>query len=321
MYVISVNVRGRRFRQSTRAWTLKEARAIYRRFIVDPDGFRLVAPPPDPAQQPIHLDEALVKGFLDFSRRKGNTGDWVSEQRVHLLALKDGLGKQDLRGLPLQTLLPLVKGNAHRIAVLKALYSWLRKVEHRLTPAEDPTHGTLTVPQRRVGQRRVADKSVPRARVDAVLACMSERWRALLHLQAGTGIHTTELLRFARAGWLEGYRGPQRATSVMVVPLHKNGDEHRVALDAGLDQAARAVRISGTFDPSGYHLEVRLACERAKVPPFTPGRMRHSVATWMVEAGADLASVSTFLGHRTLATTRAFYARFATPRNPALEVR
>jgi hypothetical protein len=35
----------------------------------------------------------------------------------------------------------------------------------------------------------------------------------------------------------------------------------------------------------------------------------------MVEAGADLASVSTFLGHRTPATTRAFYARFATPRN------
>jgi integrase len=316
-YVISKNIRGRRFRFSTRADTLQGARAVYRRFISDPDGFRLVGPKPE--RPPVFLDAGLVKAFLAHSESKGNSRHWRLEQGRHLESLRAALAGQDLRGLSLQDVLPLVKGNVHRIAVIKSLYSWLRKVEHRVTPAEDPTHGTLTVPQRKAGQRRLQDKAVPRANVDAVLACLSGRWRALLELQAGTGIHTTELLRFAKTGWLEDYRGRQAATAVMVVPLHKNGDEHRVALSDQLEQVARAVRVSGRFHVHAYHREVREACQRAGVPAYTPGRMRHSVATWMVEAGADLASVSTFLGHRTQATTKAFYARFATPMNPALE--
>jgi len=46
-YVLSRRIRGRRFRFSTRAAILKEARVVYRRFIADPDAFQLVAPPPE----------------------------------------------------------------------------------------------------------------------------------------------------------------------------------------------------------------------------------------------------------------------------------
>jgi hypothetical protein len=40
-----------------------------------------------------------------------------------------------------------------------------------------------------------------------------------------------------------------------------------------------------------------------------------------VDAGADIATVSTFLGHRSPLTTKRFYATHATPRNPLLPVR
>jgi integrase len=316
-YVISKRIHGRRFRVTTRAATLREARVIYRRFIADPDGFRLVERP-DPTRAPVRLDDDLIARFIQYSRGKGNTSDWIAEQKNHLRALQKGLRNTDLRGLRLGTLLPLVSGNAHRTAVAKSLFSWLRKVEHRLSATDDPTFGTLTVPQRRPGARRLADKAVGRDAIDAALARLPERWRALLALQSRTGIHTTELQRFAKGGRLLPYVGPQCAAAIMVIPLHKNGDEHRVALDETLASAARAVLEGGPFTGEAYHAHVRRACLLAQVPVFTPGRMRHSVATELVTAGADMASVSTFLGHRTPQTTRAWYARFATPRNPAL---
>jgi integrase len=66
---------------------------------------------------------------------------------------------------------------------------------------------------------------------------------------------------------------------------------------------------------------VKSACKAAGLKkPFGPGQMRHSVATWAVDAGVDLATVSTFLGHRSPLTTRRFYVAFATPRNPMLPV-
>jgi hypothetical protein len=280
--VVSRRIRGRRFRFSTRASTLQEARAVYRRFIADPDRFRLVAPPPDPSHGPIYLDEKLVAAFLAHSEAKGNTQGWRTKQRSHLQVLRRGLSGQDLRGLSLASLLPLVARDAHRTAILKSVYSWLRKVEHRLSATEAPTFGALAVPLRRPGARRIADKAVPREFIDRALA------------------------------------GPQRASAVMVIPLHKNGDEHRVALDQPLASSAQKVLDGGRFGTKAYHDHVRRACLRAQVPAFTPGRMRHTVATALVNAGTDMAAVSTFLGHRTPQTTRAWYARFATPRNPAL---
>jgi integrase len=318
-YIINKRIGGRRWRITTRASTLAEARAVFLRFVVNPDTFRLVAPAPEPGRGPVHLGDTLLNKFLPFSRTKGNTSDWVAEQRVHLKVLQSGLAGEDLRGLPLGRLPPLVAGRAHRTAVAKALYAWLRKVEHRLAASEDPTFGTLVTPRRKPGERRIADKAVPREHIRAVVGQLSARWAALLELQAGTGIHTTELQRFARSGRLLPYVGPQAASVVMVVPLHKNGDEHRVALNKRLAAVARRALDGGTFCGEAYHQHVRRACLRAQVPHFTPGRMRHTVATELVEAGADIVAVSTFLGHRTPQTTRAWYARFATPRNPALD--
>jgi site-specific recombinase XerD len=47
------------------------------------------------------------------------------------------------------------------------------------------------------------------------------------------------------------------------------------------------------------------------VKRFTPGRFRHTVATNAVQHGADICAVATFLGLKSTATTKKFYATIA----------
>lgn len=67
------------------------------------------------------------------------------------------LGPTDLRKVNLEKqILPALAGassQAHRIAVLKRFYSWLRKVVHRIETTEDPTYGQLSVPQGQPAQQ------------------------------------------------------------------------------------------------------------------------------------------------------------------------
>jgi integrase len=90
--------------------------------------------------------------------------------------------------------------------------------------------------------------------------------------------------------------------------------------------AAIALRKRGHFARDRFEKVVRAACKTVKkpdgetgIPVFTPGRFRHSVATWAIQAGAHPAAVSAFLGHKSPATTKRFYATLATsPKVPTL---
>ena len=55
----------------------------------------------------------------------------------------------------------------------------------------------------------------------------------------------------------------------------------------------------------------RLGAKPKLVEIFTPGRLRHSVATWAINGGVDPAQVSAFLNHKNPRTTRKFYANHA----------
>ena len=67
----------------------------------------------------------------------------------------------------------------------------------------------------------------------------------------------------------------------------------------------------GTFGREKFGMAVNAACKAAGISPFTPGRFRHSVATWAIEKGADPASVAAFLNHKSPNTTRRFYSTHA----------
>jgi integrase len=74
------------------------------------------------------------------------------------------------------------------------------------------------------------------------------------------------------------------------------------------------------FSREWYDRAVRAACKVVKrphskvgIPVFTPGWLRHSVATWAIDSGAGPASVAAILGHKSPRTTRKFYAVHASP--------
>jgi hypothetical protein len=90
----------------------------------------------------------------------------------------------------------------HRIATIKAIFSWLRKEKHLITAAQDPTYGALPVPQSKPEQwKRV--KAISKAHYLLAREHLTPSWRDPLDVQAATGWHFTEVQRFAQNGTIE----------------------------------------------------------------------------------------------------------------------
>jgi integrase len=320
IYVIRKQVNGKRYEVSTRSHTERGALEQLKRFEADPESY-------DPRgavrKDPVYLTEKLVRRFLTWSlHEKKNSKRWVGQQKLYLAWWADRLKGVDLRGASLtDKILPQIRhktpARPQRIAVLKVFYSWLRKEEHLISTAEDPTLFTLSVPQSKAEQlTRV--KAISR---DHFLLAQehlaSDRWRDLLLVLGGTGMHVSELERFATDGTTEplpqGARQAHGAIGQVVIPLTKGGETLRVAVSADVLAAARRVLAAGSFDRAHFQKAVKSACLAAGIPAFGPGQLRHSIATWAINAGADPASVAAFLGHRSVRTTRKFYATHATP--------
>jgi hypothetical protein len=206
---------------------------------------------------------------------------------------------------------------------------------HRISTAEDPVFGTLRVPPAKVAQlerskivsrdhvllvierlraeeqERRAERERRRADNIVQLPVKSPRegpWADALTLQAGTGWHTTEVQRFAEAGTVEPapkHVEQEGVAGVVVCPMRKSGEPQRTRVGAEVLEAAMRLRKHGAFSREWYDRAVKGACAKIDwpdggqgIPPFTPGMMRHSVATWATDAGTDPALVSAFLGHR-----------------------
>lgn len=316
-YYIRKRVGGRRYEIRTPATIASAAFEHLKRFLADPEGYE---PQGEVRAEPIYLDEKLAAEFITWCREeKKNSTDWLRHQRDYIAWWADHLRGIDLRRASLaEHLLPPLKGapaRAHKIAVLKSVFSYLRKETHKLTAAQDPTFGTLSVPQAQPEQWR-RPKAVPLARFAAVVKHLEKRWRDLLTIQGGTGWHTTEVQRFARGGGVEPLPSGAKkrgVAGVLVCPQTKGGEVLRTAVSAPVLAAAKRSLAAGSFDRRRYEKAVAGACLAAKVPAFTPAMMRHSVATEAVNRGADPAQVAAFLGHKSPRTTRRFYATLATP--------
>jgi len=332
VYVIRKQVAGRRFEVSTRKHTLAAALAEWERFEKDPEGYAAGLTGTAP---PVHLDAEpdadgvplLTREFLRWSlREKGNTPQWVTKQKAALAWWMERLGGVNLRRATLRDhigpALEKAGDKATRVRVLKAFYGWLRKERHALTYAEDPTLDLRAPPSRPA--QRVKSKVIPREHYLLVRDALTAPWRDALVVQAGTGWHTSEVVRFAASGTIEplpkAMTVANGAVAVLVCPLHKSGDTHRTAVSTEVLDAAKRLREHGAFSREWYDRAVRSACATVKrpdgevgIPVFTPGRFRHSVATWAIEAGADPFAVSAFLGHKSPATTKKFYATLACP--------
>lgn len=322
-YVIRRKVAGRAYEVSTRCTSLRAAMAQLARFEADPEGYD----PSGGKGERLTLDLDRARAFLRWSlEEKGNSAAWVRQQKRYLAWWMERLGGLDLRRVTLRDhILPALDGvtaRRHRIEVIKAFYSWLRRERAALTAAEDPTYGALPVPQLRPEQW-VRPKAFLREAHAAVMATLTGPWPDLLAVLAGTGWHVTELSRFARAGVVADLPSSASrehgAAAVLVCPRRKSGEEQRTPVSAEVAEAARRVLKRGGFSVVRLYMSVNAACRAAGVEPYSPGQYRHSVATWAVEQGADPAAVAAFLGHKSASTTRRFYATLAVvPKVPTL---
>ncbi len=336
-FYIRRQVNGRRYVVSTGATTRRSALAQLERFEKDPEAYQ---PGGEVVREPVYLTNKNVEAFLAWSKKdRQNSPAWVEKQRRILAWWQKKLGATNLRRATLQDhIIPPLKGStsrAQRTEVIKTFYGWLRKVQHTITAHEDPTYGALPVDQGAPAQR-TKSKVIPKEHYLLAREHLIGAYRDGLDVLAGTGWHVTELVRFANTGEIEPLPKSMQvlngAVGVLVCPRHKSGDTHRTAVSQEVLDAAARLRAAGWPADSVFPFYDALAgaCRAVKLPVprpdgtdgidvFSPGQFRHSVATWAFEQGADPAAVSAFLGHKSPATTKKFYATLATvPKIPTL---
>ena len=269
-------------------------------------------PRPASTAPPLLLDQVMIDAFCRWSAAdQHNSPRWVRYQRTYLEWWGQQLERVDLRAVSLADhVLPALdeaKGaRAHRIAVIKRLYSWLRSTRFLITPAQDPTYGTLRVPQSTPAQWR-EQKTFDRAAFKRLLRYVGDYWRDPLTVLGGTGWHFSELERFARRGSV--------ARQVLTCPRSKGGEILRTRVSPAVAAAARRLRARGTLDYKSFLRALTAASSAAGLEvKAKTGHLRPSVATHAVASGENLQAVADFLTHRTLVTTRRFYSTHAVPR-------
>src|SRR3954470_6308913 len=246
------------------------------------------------AREPLHLDSARIAAFLTWSRReRHNTERYVREQEAYLRWWSTQLSGVDLRDLRIaRDVLPhldaLERGRTPRIAALKVFVRWLHRERHELE--RDPV-AALKIPQPRPAQWRrrriVAGDELEQARREL------PRWaRDAVTVLCGTGWHVTELARFAAAGEIAPPPPWARTSPVHVAGIlettHKHGERWRTPVSRQVLAAAKRIRARGRLSPTSLRKVIQGACDRAGIARWSPGRLRHTVATWAVRHGESL---------------------------------
>lgn len=300
---------------------------------------------------PVFLDAELARAFLAWSKEKGNSHTWRVNQRQHLDWWQTKIGSRDLRAgrrgaVTLDDIEDALKGapsQRQRIAVIKALYSWMRtkapkEKGYRIEAAEDPTWGRLTVPKANTAQD-TTDKTIDRADLDTVIGYLDalwagradndvdrngrgRRWADILRLLAGCGMHVTEAQRFAEGGKIEdlppGQKPTRSAAAVLYVPLHKTGAPFKVVVSKATLEAAKRVREAGSFSIAVFYAELRKAAKETGAVVL-PGRFRHTIARLALEKGATIEQIAAYHRHKDKRTTWKYAQMGAAPKIPTMK--
>lgn len=315
-FVIEREVAGVRFHVSTRARSLKAAMKQLERFEANPTAY---SPSGDAEakEAPLPLTAELIETYVRWQLdTKKDTRKHAKEMGNLLAQWMEDLGARDLRVLRLRDhVLPALDrrktNRKHRIIALKGLFGWLRTVKHVLTSGDDCTLD-LKVPQSSPEKLR-RRKALEREQVLGALAVLTGPAHDCLLLLTATGWHVTELCRFIRDDSSEIAPGKEGGPLAVLVTQHKSGEWTRTPVQHPEHlEAAKRLRERRAV-PRYLNRVVKEACDRAKVKRFTLGVLRHSVATWAVEAGAAPSDVSQFLGHKDPRTTARFYTDVAVP--------
>jgi len=198
---------------------------------------------------------------------------------------------------------------ARHVAALRTFYRWLLEIG----VTEDDLTADLQPPK--VGRHLPRFVSVPQA--DALLAedaSLSARDRAILEVLYGGGLRVAELCALdvddldLGEGWVQVRRGKGRkerrvpvgppAVAAVAVWLEERIGEP----DGPMFVQRRGARITERT----IRRIVARAGLLAGVDRLHPHALRHSFATHLLDAGADLRGIQELLGHASLSTTQRY---------------
>ncbi len=149
---------------------------------------------------------------------------------------------------------------------------------------------------------------VQRTHIDAVLAQLTpgSKTRVRLELMHWTGMRPSQMGRLSPEDF--HLHDPIPYVSV---PRGKRG---RLAAVPLVDEAVTAAHAFidseafGAWSTPSANKAIRTAAQKANREPFTVYQIRHSFATWLRHAGADLADIQDLYGHTDPTTTRIYAA-------------
>ena len=249
--------------------------------------------------------------FDGFLEREIGHGKALDARKVDRLAVRAFLGELHRRGARRSTV-------ARKLAAIRSLFRYLKR-QGKVTV--NPAASVATPRQeRRLPRQLSVDEITHLVEMPDPSEPLGSRDRAILELLYASGVRVSELtsLDFDDLDLNEG----------MMRVMGKGRKERLVPVGSKAVEAVRAyLRNRGSLEPRpgsgknalflnfrGTRLTVRSvrrildryirACAIArKVSPHT---LRHSFATHLLDAGADLRSIQELLGHVSLSTTQRY---------------
>ena len=310
VFVIEKKIGGVKFHRSTHATTLRGALKQLERFEADPGAYSARG---SPAVAPLVLDAAMVDEFFLWHSASVSR-PWALNVRSLLVAWANDFKGKDLRALSLMDdLKPHLRKHPaqahHRAKAIRILFGWLRTEKGTITRGQDVSLD-LPIPVMRPAHEHAPHKAVPFDVVVAAAAHLPVHVRDVLELLAATGWHVAEARRFAINGSIrERNASDEPHVLAMLGTRHKSGRQHFTAIvhERHLEVARRIKERGHVIDAGYLRVNMLRACKAAGVAPFMLGQLRHSVSTWLAQAGLPPDQVSRYLGHQSATTTRRHY--------------
>ena len=236
--------------------------------------------------------------------------DLASVARLEPSALREHLGNRRASGL----------GNASAARELSAIKAFVAFACARTDRVDGPAIGRVKGPRLKKGLPRPITPDDVVALSDAVAAERTDRWiglrdRAVLLLMYGAGLRIAEALSLTGAQRVlgetlivQGKGGKQRVVPVLPVVGQAIADyaeacPYPLPADQPLFRGARG----GALDQGIVQKAVaRMRYELGLPSSATPHALRHSFASHLLSAGADLRSLQELLGHASLGSTQIY---------------
>lgn len=325
-YLLEKMRNGRRFTLKLEARDEEEALKELETFNRDPSGFRVAGAPPTVGEGALLLETETIKAVLDWQEAQGQASEHRYATALYLKAWAIHFNGRDVNGITVSDCERALDqwGTARkmRIVALKTFCTWHFK---RDLLKNNPA-ARLQVPKS-IAAKHTEARNYSREEIErAYAATDSQLQRDTIRLAISSGLHVTEIERFAEGvGRLVKVEGQGEIAGVLWV-LHKSGKQHPNSIDAATYAAAERVRARGSIPsrPKRFEYAVRVAERLSReaekhgeknttIEPVQYGALRHSFITLArsaggrivrpVNFGVSLEEIRDAVGHRTTRTT------------------